>query len=261
MEYTLDASSSTVCFDRSYINTPEHLLMAFAAVISYYDHYDSINRHNRSFAERAAGRVLRVLEPRRGDGFYFKSVQTPQQNNDFDCGIYVLAIAEELASRYVNHLHARVVAKHRPRSPIPNSERDDVYWKLSRARDFVLNNSRQTTRSISAIVSSPGRTLASDLLMPKFSTPSFSGFRNPFMSVYKSDFYSPATEPTLRGGGNSREGVCDVGTGRSHEDRLKMEFEIMERAELPRYFWLVTVEDIEYPHCMRRRIRALVIDL
>ncbi|KAJ2071886.1 hypothetical protein GGH13_003058 [Coemansia sp. S155-1] len=81
------------------------------------------------------------------------------------------------------------------------------------------------------------------------------------MSVYKSDFYSPATEPTLRGGGNSREGVCDVGTGRSREDRLKMESEIMERAGLPRDFWLVTVEDIEYPHCMRRRIRALVLDL
>ncbi|KAJ2866747.1 hypothetical protein GGH94_001317 [Coemansia aciculifera] len=29
-----------------------------------------------------------------------------------------------------------------------------------------------------------------------------------------------------------------------------MEFEIMERAGLPRYFWLVTVEDIEYPHCL-----------
>ncbi|KAJ2743372.1 hypothetical protein GGI19_006708, partial [Coemansia pectinata] len=88
--------------------------------------------------------------------------------------------------------------------------------------------------------------------MPKFGTSSFSGFRNPFMSVYKSDFYSPATEPTLRGGGNSREGVCDVGTGRSREDRLRMESEIMERAGLPRDFWLVTVEDIEYPHSATR---------
>ncbi|KAJ2024261.1 hypothetical protein GGI06_001068 [Coemansia sp. S85] len=113
----------------------------------------------------------------------------------------------------------------------------------------------------SATVSSPGRALASDLLMPKFGTSSFSGFRTPFMSVYKSDFYSPTTEPTLRGGGNSREGVCDVGTGRSREDRLKMESEIMERAGLPRDFWLVTVEDIEYPHSMRRRIRALVLEL
>ncbi|KAJ2075248.1 hypothetical protein GGH13_000741, partial [Coemansia sp. S155-1] len=133
--------------------------------------------------------------------------------------------------------------------------------KLNRARDFVPSDSHQTTRSPSATVSSPGRALASDLLMPKFGTSSFSGFRSPFMSVYKSDFYSPATEPTRRGGGNSRECVCDVGTGRSREDRLKMESEIMERAGLPRDFWLVTVEDIEYPHCVRQGIRALVLDL
>ncbi|KAJ2748614.1 SUMO1 sentrin specific peptidase 8, partial [Coemansia pectinata] len=143
-------------------------LLVYCRPTRTFYHYDSINRHNRSFAERAAGRFLRVLEPRRGDGFYFKSVQTPQQNNDFDCGIYVLAIAEELARRYVNHLHTRVVAKHRPRSPIPSSERDDVYRKLNRARDFVPSDSHQTTRSISATVSSPGRALASDLLMPKF---------------------------------------------------------------------------------------------
>ncbi|KAJ2824802.1 SUMO1 sentrin specific peptidase 8 [Coemansia furcata] len=235
-------------------------LLVYCRPTRTFYHYDSINRHNRSFAERAAGRFLRVLEPRRGDGFYFKSVQTPQQNNDFDCGIYVLAIAEELARRYINHLRTRVAAKHRPRSPIPSTERDDVYRKLNRARDFAPGDAHQTTRSLSATVSSPGRALASDLLMPKFGTSTFSGFRNPFMSVYKSDFYSPADEPTLRGGGN-REGVCDQGTGRSREDRLKMESEIMERAGLPRDFWLVTVEDIEYPHCMRRRIRALVLEL
>ncbi|KAJ2832280.1 hypothetical protein FBU31_002111 [Coemansia sp. 'formosensis'] len=69
----------------------------------------------------------------------------------------------------------------------------------------------------------------------------------------------PSDKPTLRGGGN-REGVCDQGTGRSREDRLKMESEIMERAGLLRDFRLVAVEDIEYPHCMRR-IRALVLEL
>ncbi|KAI8318869.1 cysteine proteinase, partial [Martensiomyces pterosporus] len=74
-------------------------LLVYCRLTKTFYHYDSISKHNRNFAERAVGRFLRVLEPRAKDGFFFKAMQTPQQNNDFDCGIYVLAIAEELARR------------------------------------------------------------------------------------------------------------------------------------------------------------------
>ncbi|KAJ2745658.1 SUMO1 sentrin specific peptidase 8 [Coemansia sp. BCRC 34301] len=235
-------------------------LLVYCRPTRTFYHYDSINRHNRSFAERAAGRFLRVLEPRLKEGFYFKSVQTPQQNNDFDCGVYVLTIAEELARRYVKHLKSR--------------ERDDVYRRLNKAQENITSSSH-AARTLSSAPMPPGRALASDLLMPKFGSLSFSGFRSPFVSsVYSSDFYhSPpphCAEPaTLRGGGCYRDvacggdspSSCKNSSHRSREDRLRMESEIMERAGLPRDFWLVTVEDIEYPHSMRRRIRALVLDL
>ncbi|KAJ1828323.1 hypothetical protein LPJ70_007271, partial [Coemansia sp. RSA 2708] len=80
-------------------------LLVYCRLMRTFYHYDSISKYNRNFAERAAGRFLRVLEPRLKDGFYFKSMQTPQQNNDYDCGIYVLAIAEELARRFINNKH------------------------------------------------------------------------------------------------------------------------------------------------------------
>ncbi|KAJ2813284.1 hypothetical protein H4S07_000800 [Coemansia furcata] len=139
-------------------------LLVYCRPTRMFHHYNSINRHNRSFAECAAERLLRLV--------------------------------------------------------------DDVYRKL--IRYFAPGDAHQTTCSLFATVSSPGHVLPSD-------------------------------KPTLRDGGN-REGVSDQGTGCSRKDRLKMESEIMERAGLLRDLWLMTVEDIEYPHCMRR-IRALVLEL
>ncbi|KAJ1803168.1 SUMO1 sentrin specific peptidase 8, partial [Coemansia sp. RSA 2599] len=93
-------------------------LLVYCRLTRTFYHYDSINKHNRNFAERAAGRFLRVLEPNMKDGFYFKSMQTPQQNNDYDCGVYVLAIAEELARRYINHVKkTRRSSRHGERVP------------------------------------------------------------------------------------------------------------------------------------------------
>ncbi|KAJ2475144.1 hypothetical protein IWW56_005550 [Coemansia sp. RSA 2131] len=80
--------------------------------------------------------------------------------------------------------------------------------------------------------------------------------------MYTPDYYPP--EPLLKGGGSSSTDPApdkSRNARSSREDRVKMEEQMMEKAGLPRDFWLVTVEDIEYPHCMRRRIRTLVFDL
>ncbi|KAJ2007293.1 SUMO1 sentrin specific peptidase 8 [Coemansia thaxteri] len=225
-------------------------LLVYCRLTRTFYHYDSISKHNRVFAERAAGRFLRVLEPKLKDGFYFKSVHTPQQNNDYDCGVYVLAIAEELARRYVNHF----------------TRKSSANSAGNRGRHATCGFPRESgsistgTSTISSSSAVPGaRALASDLLMPRFGTYSFSGFRSPFTSKPGSSGLLSSEPAVLRGGGGSGSGGGDG--GRSREDRLKLESDMMERAGLPRDFWLVTVEDIEYPHCMRRRIRALVLDL
>ncbi|KAJ2822598.1 hypothetical protein IWW50_004143, partial [Coemansia erecta] len=258
-------------------------LLVYCRLTRTFYHYDSISKHNRNFAERAAGRFLRVLEPRLKEGFYFKSMQTPQQNNDYDCGIYVLAIAEELARRFINNKRknsrdkrasAHVRVEHRQQSVPPKLQdehrRDTRTMPPSMSASHVQqlqqrrNHSTPPTARVpvaASLPSSPGRALASDLLMPNFGKP-FAGFHSPF-AMYD---YSPP-EPLLKGGGSSSadpdasKSQSKSSSHRSREQRVKMEEAMMEKAGLPRDFWLVTVEDIEYPHCMRRRIRTLVLDL
>ncbi|KAJ2500431.1 hypothetical protein GGH96_002759 [Coemansia sp. RSA 1972] len=280
-------------------------LLVYCRLTRTFYHYDSISKHNRDFAERAAGRFLRVLEPKLKDGFYFKSMQTPQQNNDYDCGIYVLAIAEELARRFINNKRkmrdqSARVRKERVEKPVHRVDaKSDVRGRgVSRdagvlkdagvskdtgmSRDASMahtmtssmsaahvqqlqqrrNHSTPPTTRVPAasLPASPGRALASDLLMPNFGKP-FSGFPTSF-AMYGPDYYPP--EPLLKGGGPSTDSASNKSRSsstRSREERVKMEEQMMEKAGLPRDFWLVTVEDIEYPHCMRRRIRTLVLDL
>lgn len=273
-------------------------LLVYCRLTRTFYHYDSINRHNRQFAERAAGRLLRVLEPTLRDGFYFKSMQTPQQNNDFDCGIYVLAIAEELARRYINHRRRkrtrRVMSwqeqQHQPAlsSTASSDNRYEMYQKLNGARDFThdpntpLANSNGCSSPAAASLPVPPcrgqhRHMASSSSSSNHAIsgcPSFSGFgaTSPFAPM----FYSPSNtvaEPLLRGGGSHHQQYGKSGSGsdmanghnrsssRSRKDRARLESEMMERAGLPRDFWQVLVEDIEYPHCMRRRIRSLVLEL
>ncbi|KAJ2376599.1 hypothetical protein IW150_001882, partial [Coemansia sp. RSA 2607] len=150
------------------LNSRSHWsLLVYCRPTRTFYHYDSIASHNRAFAERAAGRFLRVLEPRAKDGFYFKSMQTPQQNNDHDCGVYVLAIAEELARRYVNHVErprARRrdhVQQHHEGEKNPGQHasrtRDQheeararaVYDKLNAARDFAPAEQSPASRTLS----------------------------------------------------------------------------------------------------------------
>ncbi|KAJ2309835.1 hypothetical protein IWW52_005582 [Coemansia sp. RSA 2704] len=278
-------------------------LLVYCRLTRTFYHYDSISKYNRNFAERAAGRFLRVLEPRLKDGFYFKSMQTPQQNNDYDCGIYVLAIAEELARRFINNKHKSRVGRDRRSSAAAPAVADkrqkeaprgsDAYSRQHSGREADAGKMRTMTSSMAAshvqqlqqqhqqrrnhstppiarvpvaasLPASPGRAMASDLLMPKFGQP-FSGFHSPFAAMYTntSEFHPP--EPLLKGGGSaqfgSHEGKHRATSSRSREERLKLEEQMMEKAGLPRDFWLVTVEDIEYPHCMRRRIRSLVLEL
>ncbi|PIA15480.1 cysteine proteinase [Coemansia reversa NRRL 1564] len=285
-------------------------LLVYCRLTRTFYHYDSISKHNRNFAERAAGRFLRVLETKSKEGFYFKSMQTPQQNNDYDCGIYVLTIAEELARRFINNKRKSISKKEiksvsstrrdqRFSDKLPTQRKNDTYNRHSAARDFtedVIRN-RTITPAMSAahiqqqshsqpppqrrnhstppisrvpvsanIPTSPGRALASDLLMPKFRKP-FSVFHSPFVAMTRtntSEFYTP--EQILKGGGSNTceelvGGANSKGSSRLREERLKMEEIMLEKAGLPRDFWLVTVEDIEYPHCMRRRMRSLILDL
>ncbi|KAJ2785536.1 SUMO1 sentrin specific peptidase 8 [Coemansia javaensis] len=271
-------------------------LLVYCRLTRTFYHYDSISRHNRDFAERAAGRFLRVLEPRVKEGFYFKSMQTPQQNNDYDCGIYVLAIAEELARRFINNKRKKSSTSRARagRAPEPAHHAktmkpsDAAAHHAERCRESHHHDSRQEQRrthsvppvartplphtgSSAAAAPPPGRAVASDLLMPRFGRP-FAGFYSPFTPSYHHPSEFLPIEPLLKGGGSGSGGGGDeelVGGGssagaaaaRSREERQRMEEAMMDRAGLPRDFWLVTVEDIEYPHCMRRRIRSLVADL
>ncbi|KAJ1944737.1 hypothetical protein FBU59_002518, partial [Linderina macrospora] len=245
-------------------------LLVYCRLTKTFYHYDSISRHNRKFAERAVGRFLRVLEPKAKDGFYFKPMQTPQQNNDFDCGIYVLAIAEELARRYINHTKRNTAPRvKRPSAPISTpstgSLRERYVEKDSSelARRKTTPTGSHTVRQTAPI----SRALTSDLLMPRFSNPFASSFSSAFVSLCKdpvSNTFVP--EPLLRGGGSgcyeqAHATQSSAGSSKSREERIRAETRLMEKAGLPRDFWQVTVEDIEYPHCMRQRIRKLVLDL
>ncbi|KAJ1798151.1 hypothetical protein LPJ59_002684, partial [Coemansia sp. RSA 2399] len=97
---------------------------------------------------------------------------------------------------------------------------------------------------------------------------------SPFAAMFRrpsSEFHVPET--LLKGGGSDVHSVLGANVtlvgggsssgaaGRAREERLRVEMRLMEKAGLPRDFWLVTVEDIEYPHSMRRRIRSLVLEL
>ncbi|KAJ2759526.1 SUMO1 sentrin specific peptidase 8, partial [Coemansia nantahalensis] len=247
-------------------------LLVYCRLTRTFYHYDSISKHNRDFAERAAGRFLRVLEPRVKEGFFFKSMQTPQQNNDYDCGVYVLAIAEELARRFINNKRERGRREDAPRRPAaaaatvrdkpaaaPASTAQQQFPHHTQRRSHTTPAAARAPLSATvtaATMAPPGRAVASDLLRPKLGKP-FAGLYSPFTHIYPdaAGGFRPL-EPMLRGGGVGPDELVGGGSGsrgaasgsaRSREDRLRLEEAMMERAGLPRDFWLVTVEDIEYP--------------
>ncbi|KAI9481781.1 hypothetical protein BX667DRAFT_504698 [Coemansia mojavensis] len=217
-------------------------LLVYCRLTRTFYHYDSISKYNRDFAERAASRFLRVLEPLLKSGFYFKSMQTPQQNNDYDCGIYVLAIAEELARRFINikrrdrnkRSKRLEQGERRYKAERPNAGRADKCMAQTMTSSMAAAHSQQlqsrrnhstppvsrvpvSTRSVgtspvstSLSNPSPGRALASDLLMPRFGQ-TFTGFQSPFSSLYSnqpSEFLRP--EPLLKGAAKTADLVKNV---------------------------------------------------
>lgn len=64
-----------------------------------YEHYDSCSNANASHARAAAGTLAKLLQPHsRGLTLKLVAMNSPQQANGFDCGVYVLATAELLCS-------------------------------------------------------------------------------------------------------------------------------------------------------------------
>ncbi|KAJ1678894.1 SUMO1 sentrin specific peptidase 8 [Spiromyces aspiralis] len=229
-------------------------LLVFCKVTRTFYHYDSISKYNRDFAERAVTKLMRVLDPasaagRRTHRYYFKSMQTPQQNNDHDCGIYVLAIAEELARRYVRYRQQDVVVGRNNgiqspgSSPLSSSSSSSsVRSSLSLSESSVgkANNSHMTAGRLSNPFSS--NSFFSN--MPEITGATFGTFFSPLTAAIPPA--KPPSSPVLaerdsNGGGNETV-TCIPST-------------------LPRNFWRVTEEDIEYPHAMRKRLRRLILEL
>lgn len=68
---------------------------------SRFEHYDSCGNANAAFAKGIALKFIPLLQPTdRGPTLKLVSMTTPQQVNGFDCGMYVLAIAEVMVQAH-----------------------------------------------------------------------------------------------------------------------------------------------------------------
>ncbi|KAJ1921080.1 SUMO1 sentrin specific peptidase 8 [Mycoemilia scoparia] len=239
-------------------------LLVFCKITKTFYHYDSISKYNRDFAERAVKRLTRALDPEAAKSaqsrYFFKSMQTPQQNNDHDCGIYVLAIAEELARRYINHRPSII----RSSSASSSTRTTPVLSTASSSASSSQRSSGFSTKSNSDTSgysykqqqhSNPFSNNSFFNKMSDITGPSFCSYSSPLSAFPYSNDYNDTASSHLQTAHYDTESTRseDLGVDEGSDNDLIADF--------PRNFWRVTEEDIEYPVNMRQRMRRLILEL
>ncbi|ORX94686.1 cysteine proteinase [Basidiobolus meristosporus CBS 931.73] len=80
-------------------------LMVFHRNSNTFYYYDSIRDLNLKHAEHTAKRFAKVLKLQE---VRFQVMETPQQSNGSDCGIYVISVTELLSKRLLNIIEDKV---------------------------------------------------------------------------------------------------------------------------------------------------------
>jgi len=66
-----------------------------------FHHFDSANQMNDKHARNTAEKIFNVLTGSCGKDIIFNShLESPQQDNSYDCGVYIICITEIICNRY-----------------------------------------------------------------------------------------------------------------------------------------------------------------
>ncbi|XP_027055207.1 sentrin-specific protease 8-like [Pocillopora damicornis] len=79
-------------------------LLAYCRETNSFHHYDSSSSFNTSAARSLAQNVEPFLHCRSGQNPSFKDDRCPQQQNGYDCGLYVVCITEQLCTNFMNNV-------------------------------------------------------------------------------------------------------------------------------------------------------------
>jgi sentrin-specific protease 8 len=75
-------------------------LMVYCRSLNHFFHFDSMGNCNEMSARWCQNKIKNVLGTAKNAAF--TCLETPQQKNGYDCGVYVIAITKLLASRLVD---------------------------------------------------------------------------------------------------------------------------------------------------------------
>jgi len=74
-------------------------LLLYSLVDAKAFHYDSLGGHNEYVARKITGKLDRLLGSNRSTGFL--ALDSPQQNNGSDCGVFVCFLIQTLLTKYL----------------------------------------------------------------------------------------------------------------------------------------------------------------
>eukprot|EP00250_Pteridium_aquilinum_P002178 c12377_g1_i2 orf=134-799(-) len=76
-------------------------LLVYIRELNKFEHYDSMSGMNVRHAKKLASTIKSFLGPEAASA-EFEEAWTPHQENAYDCGVYVMAVAQVLCQAYAN---------------------------------------------------------------------------------------------------------------------------------------------------------------
>ncbi|OMH81612.1 hypothetical protein AX774_g4925 [Zancudomyces culisetae] len=265
-------------------------LLVYSKETRTYYYYDSINKHNKRFAEYAAQILAKFLD--------CSSYKTKKH---YDCGVYVLAIAEELSRRYVKYKNSKNtsvlkntgsvspylsdrgiycleikpgVPDNKPNTVLKfsNFEKPEPVKPEILGHGLLVGNTRPINNtgdddepSFFSAKTNLSHKISANAERLFFKRPYLNGPADfePLNTGYNTEFIPKPVSPVIRGSeSNQLYSFMYIFSVLLTVVFIYLE-EIPPSKEkaFPRNFWRVIEEDIENPNTMRSRIRRLVIDL
>lgn len=113
----------------------QSLLVYFQETNSFH-HYDSHSSFNTSAARSLAQNVEPFLHCKSGQNPCFMEDRCPQQQNGYDCGVYVVCVTEQLCNNFMNNSKM---------SLDDNLTPEDIRKKRKSLKDLVLGLGEKKT--------------------------------------------------------------------------------------------------------------------
>lgn len=110
-------------------------LMVYSRIEKCYFYLDSIGTYNYKFAQSIAEKVNTFIDPHKNYKISIKTIETPQQNNSRDCGIYMVLFMDILLSHILNGTFKNLETSFTQRLPIIKDS--DILTKRAHLALFI----------------------------------------------------------------------------------------------------------------------------